>query len=171
MAIIVRKAEPADYPQLQRLIQYSFGYAAMGIVHRLYLRHEFLELLVAEDNNLIIGVQAIATATITFNSKKPSMNIGALLSISVHSDYTNNRVEHALLESSLRFCRNAQFQAAVATSLCPCYREYRFKNAGEFNIRGESHLPADALMIAELETGIFSGESGIVRYQLSQPAL
>ncbi len=171
MAIIVRKAIPADNPQLQLLTKHSFGSATLGVVYQLYLRNEFLELLVAEDNGVIIGAQGIAAATISFGKAKQDMNIGALLSLSIYTDRVHDGIQHPLIESAVDYCRNAQFQAAAVTSLYPCYRKHGFKSASEFNIRGEGHIPADALLIAELKASAFSGESGVVKYQLSQLAL
>ena len=170
MTINIRKAKPSDNQQLQLLAKRSFGSAALGVLHQLYNRGEYLEFLVAEDNGVLVGAQAVAVATITYATHEKNMDIGALISISIQAERIHDGIQYPLIQSALDFCYDTKLKAAVVASLYPCYQKFGFKSACTFGIKGEAHIPADALMINELEKNAVPREPGIVKYQLSQLA-
>jgi len=158
----IRPELPADSEAVRAVNQAAFGTnAEADLVERLRVRASPLISLVADDSGSIVGHILFSPAILT---GEPDVKIMGLAPMAVLPARQRRAIGSTLVRHGLEACRQLGFGAVVVLGHAEYYPRFGFQPASRFELRCEYDVPDEVFMALELESGIFSGKTGTIRY-------
>ncbi len=162
MTIIVRKELEADRGDIFAINQLAFETSDEAkLVDRLRKEASPIISLVAEDDGKVVGHIMFSPATF---SGHEDVKIMGLAPMAITPEQQNKGIGSKLVKIGLEQCKEMGVKAVVVLGHPNYYPRFGFKSSVLYGIKSEYDVPDDVFMVMELETDVFKGRAGIVKY-------
>jgi putative acetyltransferase len=158
----IRTEDEADRAAIHAVNRAAFGTSVeANLVDVLRRKAPQFVSLVAEVDDAIVGHIVFSKVWLT---GRDDLSIVGLGPMAVAPDYQRKGIGSALVRAGLTGCKQLGSQAVVVLGHAEYYPRFGFAPAIRYAIRCEYDVPDDVFMVAELESGVLRGVSGVVRY-------
>jgi putative acetyltransferase len=158
----IRPERPADVPAIRAVNLAAFEASTEAdLVDALRRQADPIVSLVAEAGGTIVGHILFSPATLAAD---PGVRIMGLAPMAVVPPRQRQGIGSALVRDGLERCRQLGFGAVIVLGHADYYPRFGFTPASRFGLRSEYEVPDDVFMALELDRGVLTGRSGIVRY-------
>jgi len=162
--LIIRQETLEDVAAIRHVNKEAFGQKEEAeIIKKLRNRGVLTISLVAAQDNEIVG--HIAFSPVKIESEHSSFGAIALAPMSVLPAYQRKGIGSQLVDAGLKECRRLGHELVVVLGHPAYYPRFGFVPASTYGIKSEYDVPDEAFMVLELRQWVFSGRSGIVKYQ------
>lgn len=117
--------------------------------------------LVAEDHGEVVGHVMFSPVSLP---EYPDLKVMGLAPMAVAPNRQRQGIGSALVRAGLEQCKQLGFTAVVVLGYPEYYRRFGFSPSSRFGIRSEYEVPEDVFMAIELQPGLLSIKTAIVRY-------
>ena len=117
--------------------------------------------LVAEEEDSLVGHILFSPATL---ASRPDLRIMGLAPMAVIPERQRQGIGSALVHAGLEECRRLGAAAVIVLGHADYYPRFGFAPASRLGLTSEYDVPDEVFMALELERGVLSGGSGVVRY-------
>jgi putative acetyltransferase len=161
--VSVRPEQPADIPAIRQVHEQAFGRPAEALLVDTLRQHSKVLLsLVAVKDEQVVGHILFSAVTIAC-ATGPFAAVG-LAPMAVVPALQRQGIGSLLVQRGLDACRGAGYACVVVLGHAHYYPRFGFVPAQRYGIESEYAVPADVLMVIELQEGALQGHAGVARY-------
>jgi putative acetyltransferase len=158
----IRLENPADAPEVRRVVEAAFGQSAEAdLVEALRREARPYFSLVAVRGGELVG--HIAFSPVTIGSESPSDGVG-LAPMAVLPRFQRQGIGSRLVRAGLLECERAGRRVVVVLGHPGFYPRFGFVPASPAGLRSEYPVSDEHFMVLELAPGALQARSGLVRY-------
>lgn len=170
MALQCRTEQPADFSQVEKLIEAAFASETLSdqsehlLVARLRRSSAFIPELsiVAVEDGKLVGHILLTKAHI--ESEGGRVETLALAPVSVHPDHQGQGIGSELIEEAHARATDLGFTSVVLLGHAAYYPRFGYVPSVRYNIRFPFAVPEENCMVKELQAGALAEISGLVVY-------
>ena len=158
----VRRETNVDRVAVRAVNEMAFETSAEAdLVEALRGKLDNLISLVADVDGKVAGHILFSPVSVMGHPDLKAMGLGP---VAVAPDHQRNGIGSALVREGLKRCKSLGYQVVVVVGHANYYPRFGFVPAGRYGLRSEYDVPADVFMVVELDVGVLSSVSGLVRY-------
>ena len=158
----IRPEQEADHAAVRAVNVAAFETAVEAdLVDALRAQAQPLVSLVAEQDGELVGHILFSPAVLVGHE---DLKVAGLAPMAVTPAHQRAGIGTALVLAGLGDCKHKGFVAVVVLGHSHYYPRFGFAPASRFGIRSEYDVPDDVFMAMELQSGVLSGRTGLVKY-------
>ncbi len=161
--MIIRDEKPKDYSEIYQINCAAFdSNIEAELVNELRKAGAARISLVAEESGTLLGHILFSPVTIEHNPE--DVSIAGLAPLAVLPAFHGKGIGGKLIKTGLEKCRTAGFKAVMVLGEPAYYQRFGFSRADGHHLLCEYDAPPECFMALELDPGVLSSCSGMVKY-------